>query len=196
MPQSPEMIVVSDEDIIKATLGGNVACFGTIVERYWKMVVALALSRVSDPAEAEDIAQESFLKAYSQLHGLRDPSRFAGWLSKITIQQCSNTLRCRMRHAKSFGCKATPVDDLDEESAQTRNPGLSQDQTHFVRRAVRRLPEKFRTLIILRFVEGLSAVQIAQQLGKRPGAIRVRLHRAYKILREDLAPVLEEVEQS
>ncbi len=194
MPECPEMTVVSDEDIIRATLGGNVACFSTIVERYWRMVVALALSRVSDSAEAEDIAQESFLKAYSQLHGLRDPSRFAGWLSKITIQQCANSLRFRVRHEKYFGCKATSVECLDAEPAPSPNPGLSREETHFVRRAVRRLPEKFRTLIILRFVEGLSAVQIAQQLGKRPGAIRVRLHRAYKILRKDLAPVLEEVE--
>jgi RNA polymerase sigma-70 factor (ECF subfamily) len=194
MPECPEMTVLSDEDIIKATLGGDIASFSSIVERHWNMVVALALSRVADPTEAEDIAQESFLKAYSQLHGLRNPSRFAGWLSKITIQQCSNTLRCKVRHAKTFGCKATPVDDLDEKSAATRNPGLTQDQTHFVRQAVSRLPEKFRTLIVMRFVAGLSAVQIAEQLGRRPGAIRVRLHRAYKILRDDLAPVLEEVE--
>lgn len=194
MPKSSEMTVVSDEDIIKATLRGETACFGTIVERYWNMVVALALSRVADPAEAEDIAQESFLKAYSQLPGLRNPLRFAGWLSKITLQQCSNTIRFKTRHAKSIGCKATSVEDLYDEPTQIRNPGLTQDQTHFVRRAVSRLPEKFRTLIIMRFVAGLSTVQIAEQLGGRPGAIRVRLHRAYKILREDLAPVLEEVE--
>ena len=194
MPKSPEMTVASDEEIVQAALGGNVTCFDTIVERYWNMVVALALSRVDDPAEAEDVAQESFLKAYSQLHGLRNPSRFAGWLSKITLQQCSNNIRFKVRHEKSFGCRATSVECLGAEPAQTRNPGLTRDQTHFVRRAVRRLPEKFRTLIVLRFVEGLSAVQIAQQLGKRPGAIRVRLHRAYKILRDDLAPVLEEVE--
>lgn len=194
MPECPETTVLSDEDIIKATLGGNIACFSTMVERYWNMVVALALSRVSDPAEAEDVAQESFLKAYSQLHGLRNPSRFAGWLSKITIQQCANSLRFRIRREKSFGCRATPVECLDSEPAQVRNPGLTRDQTHFVRQAVSRLPEKFRTLIVMRFVAGLSAVQIAEQLGRRPGAIRVRLHRAYKILRDDLAPILEEVE--
>jgi len=164
VPKSPEMTVVRDEDIIRATLGGDNASFGIIVERYWNMVVALALSRV------------------------------AGWLSKITLQQCSNTIRFRVRHAKSLGGRATSVEDLHDEPAQTRNPGLTRDQTHFVRQAVGRLPEKFRTLIIMRFVAGLSAVQIAEQLGKRPGAVRVRLHRAYKILREDLAPVLEDVE--
>ena len=93
-----------------------------------------------------------------------------------------------------MGCKATPLDSLDEISAVTANPGLTQNQIQFVRQTVRRLPEKFRTLIIMRFVAGLSTVNIAEQLGKRPGTIRVRLHRAYKLLRKDLAPLLEEVE--
>ena len=193
MPKSPEMTVVSDEDIIKAALGGNVASFGTIVERYWNMVVALALSRVADPAEAEDIAQESFLKAYSQLHSLRQPSRFAGWLSKIALQQCSNTIRRSVRSRTALGCKATSLDDLGEQLAASPNPGLTQTQIHFVRQTVGRLPEKFRNLVVMRFVAGLSAVQIAEQLGKRPGTVRVRLHRAYKLLRKDLAPLLEEV---
>jgi len=196
MPESSEITVVSDRDVIAATIQGDTACFGVIVERYWNMVFALALSRVGDPAVAEDVAQESFLKAFSELPSLRNPLRFAGWLSKITLQQCSNIVRYRVRHAKSLGCRATSVEDLrDEPAGAPRNPGLTQDQICFVRRAVSRLPEKFRTLIVMRFVAGLSAVQIAQQLGRRPGVIRVRLHRAYKLLREDLAPVLEEVGQ-
>ena len=193
MPESPEMTVASDEDIITATLRGDVASFGAIVERHWNMVVALALSRIGDPAEAEDIAQESFLKAYSQLRSLRQPSRFAGWLSKIALQQCSNTIRRTVRSKTALGCKATFLDDLGEQLAAAPNPGLTQSQIHFVRQTVGRLPEKFRTLVVMRFVAGLSAVQIAEQLGKRPGAIRVGLHRAYKILRMDLAPLLEEV---
>jgi RNA polymerase sigma-70 factor (ECF subfamily) len=187
--------VTDDKQLIRASLNGETSAFGKIVERYWNMVIALALSKTADPAEAEDIAQESFLMAYSQLAGLRDPSRFAGWLSKITIQQCSNSLRRTVRCKTALGCKATPIEQLDEQPTITNNPGLTQNQIHFVRQTVRRLPEKFRTLIIMRFVAGLSTVKIAEQLGKRPGTIRVRLHRAYKILRKDLAPLLEEVEQ-
>ncbi len=194
MPESPEMTVGSDEDIITATLRGDIASFGAIVERHWNMVVALALSRIADPAEAEDIAQESFLKAYSQLHSLQQPSRFAGWLSRIALQQCSNTIRRNVRCKTALGCRATSLDDLGEQLAVTPNPGLTKSQIHFVRQTVGRLPEKFRTLVVMRFVAGLSAVQIAEQLGKRPGTVRVRLHRAYKILRKDLAPLLAEVE--
>ena len=158
------------------------------------MIVALALTRITDPVEAEDIAQESFLKAYSQLHSLRHPSRFGGWLSKIALQQCSNTIRRSVRCRTALGCRATSLDEIGEQLAGSPNPGLTKSQIDFVRRTVGRLPEKFRTLVVMRFVAGLSAVQIAEQMGKRPGAIRVRLHRAYKILRRDLAPLLEEVE--
>jgi RNA polymerase sigma-70 factor (ECF subfamily) len=175
-------------------LSGDTSAFGTVVERYWNMVIGLALSKIADPTEAEDIAQESFLKAYSQLHSLRDPSRFAGWLSKIAIQQCSDTVRRSVRCRAALGCKAASLEDLDTRPAETTDPGLTQGQIRFIRQTVGRLPEKFRTLIVMRFVAGLSAVQIAERLGKRPSTVRVRLHRAYKILRKDLAPILEEVE--
>jgi RNA polymerase sigma-70 factor (ECF subfamily) len=186
--------IAGDRQLVRAALRGETSAFGLIVERYWNMVIALALSKVSDPAEAEDIAQESFLKAYSQLAGLKDPSHLAGWLSKITVQQCSNSLRRTIRCRRALGCKATPIETLDEQTAISANPGLTQKQIHFVRQTVRRLPEKFRTMIVMRFVAGLSTMQIAEQLGKRPGTVRVWLHRAYKILRKDLAPLLEEVE--
>jgi RNA polymerase sigma-70 factor (ECF subfamily) len=183
-----------DEQLVRATLRGETSAFGTIVERYWNMVVALAMTKIIDPAEAEDVAQESFLKAYSQLHTLRKPSRFAGWLSKIALQQCANSVRRTVRCKTAFGCKATLVEDLDQQPVHLSPPGLTESQIHFVRRAVGQMPEKFRQLIIMRFVAGLSAVQIAEKLGKRPGSIRVGLHRAYNILRKDLAPLLEEVE--
>ena len=168
--------MAGDRQLIRAALLGETSAFGAIVERYWNMVVALALSKFSDPAEAEDIAQESFLKAYSQLANLRDPSRLAGWLSKITTQQCSNSLRRAIRCKMALGCKVIPIEALDEQLAMAVNPGLTQNQIHFVRQTVRRLPEKFRTLIIMRFVAGLSTVKIAKQLGKRPGIIRIVLY--------------------
>lgn len=185
--------MTSDEQLIIATLGGDMTAFGRIVERYWNMVVGRAMSKIGELAEAEDIAQESFLKAYSQLHSLRQPSRFAGWLSKIAIQQCSNTIRGRSRCKSALGCKATGIEDVDAEAAETGNHGLTACQKYFIRETVLRLPAKFQKLIVMRFVGGLSTVQIAKQLGKRPGTVRVWLHRAYKILRKDLSGILEEV---
>jgi RNA polymerase sigma-70 factor (ECF subfamily) len=184
----------ADERLVRDTLDGDVEAFGTLVERHWNMVLALALSRTADPTEADDIAQESFLKAYAHLSRLRQPARFAGWLSKITLQECTNVLRKRIRHRTALQCSAMGAEESETMPAFSSNPGLSGSQIRFVREAVSALPAKFQRLIVMRFVAGLSAVQIAEQLGKRPGTIRVWLHRAYNILRKDLTPLLEEVE--
>jgi len=194
MPDSPNITAASDEHLVTATLRGDNSSFGTIVERYWNMVVALALSRINNLVEAEDVAQESFITAYVQLHRLRDPSRFPGWLSKIVAQQSTNLLRKHARNRAVASCEINKLEAMAAVLAPCNNPGLTTEQTHFVRRAVSRMPEKFRQIIIMRFVAGFSAVQIAEKLGKRPGTVRVWLHRAYKILRKDLAPLLEEVE--
>jgi RNA polymerase sigma-70 factor, ECF subfamily len=186
-------IEIADEQLVRATLDGDVSAYGTLVERHWNMVFALALSRIADAAEAEDVAQESFLKAYSQLHRLRQPARFAGWLSRIALQECTNAVRRKMRQRTVLKSRVVQPEEWQTMPAYSSNPGLSESQICFVRQTVSELPEKSQRLIIMRFVAGLSAVQIAEQLGKRPGTVRVWLHRAYKILRKDLAPLLEEV---
>ena len=192
MPDNPN-VTAADEQLVEATLQGDIASFGIIVERYWNMVIALSLSKIDNAIDAEDIAQESFLKAYSQLHRLRNPSRFAGWLSKIAAQQCVNHIR-KNAHKKIASSYTTyDVDASAQAVACNSNPGLTDEQICFVRQTVSRLPEKFHKVIIMRFVAGLSAVQIAKQLGKRHGTVRVWLHRGYQILRKDLVSIFEEV---
>lgn len=193
MAEDVEQHSPSDEQLVRATLDGDLSAFGVMVERHWNMVVALALSRIADVGEAEDIAQESFLRGYTHLRSLRDPSRFAGWLSKIALQQCANAVRRDVRQKAALGDRAVPAEELAAMPACTLNPGLTDGQVRFVREAVRRLPTKFQKLVVMRFVAGLSSVQIAKQLGKRPGTVRVWLHRAYNLLRQELAPLLEEV---
>ena len=194
MPNGHNITTVSDEQLIRDIQRGDIASFGIIVERYWNMVMALALSRIDNIADAEDIAQESFLKAYSQLHRLRHPYRFAGWLSKITAQQCVNHIRKNARRITTSSYSNHNADVPAQVAMCCSNPGLTNEQVHFVRQTISRLPEKFRKVIIMRFVAGLSAAQIAEKLGKRHGTIRVWLYRAYQILRKDLVLLLEEVE--
>ena len=193
MTEGLETVEATDEELVRAAVAGDVSAFGTLVERHWNMVAALALSKTADPNEADDIAQESFLKAYAHLPRLRQPARFAGWLSKITFQECTNALRRKVRQRTFLKSRAWQPTESQIMPAYSSNPGLTDNQIDFVRQTVSALPEKSRRLIVMRFVAGMSAVQIAEQLGKRPGTVRVWLHRAYKILRKDLAPLLEEV---
>ncbi len=182
----------SDAQLVTAILGGDRSSYGVIVERYWKMAVALALSKISDAAEAEDIAQESFIKAYSQLHKLRYPDRFAGWLSKIVTQQCVGHIRrCAARQSVA-GLECKDFEALNSELAFSSNPGLDESQISFVRATVAKLPDKFKKVVIMRFVAGFNSAEIAKKLGKRHGTVRVWLHRAYEILRKELAPIIEE----
>lgn len=192
MPKDSKLINTSDEQLIAATLQGEVASFGILVERYWNMVIALTLNKINDPIEAEDIAQESFMQAYSQLHKLRNPSRFAGWLSKIALQQNINSLRRNIRH-EAVGYNRVALETLELTLAQNIEPGLNDIQVSYIRQAISQLPDKFQKLIIMRFVSGLSSREIAKQMGKRSGTIRVWLHRAYEILRKELSPLLKEV---
>jgi len=194
MADGPSQFAADDERLVLATLGGDVPSFGVLVERHWRIVFAMALSRIRNSAEAEDIAQESFLKAYSQLHTLKDPTRFVGWLNRITHQQCTTAIRRHLRNKAAMDRESAERADLDAIAGYSSNPGLTEAQVRFVRETTGALPERLRELIIMRFMTGLSAVEIAQQLGKRPGTVRVSLHRAYQILRRNLAPLFEEVE--
>jgi len=195
MAEDATLTVTTDEQLIADTLHGDISSFGIIVERYWNMIVALALSKINDPIAAEDIAQESFLKAYIHLRKLRNPGCFAGWLSKIVLQETVNHIRRCCRNAAGSRPAITCLEALNTALACSTNPGLTESQTSLVRHAISRLPERFQTIIVMRFVADLSAPEIAKQLGKRNGTVRVWLHRAYKLLRKDLASLIKEVEQ-
>jgi len=133
---------------------------------------------------AEDVAQESFLQAYRKLGDLRDGSRFAGWLSQIVRQR---SVDCLQREGRP---KGVSLEVMGEPAALTTNPGLTEEQRRWIRMAVGRLPEKFREVILMRFVGGMSTGEIARQLQQRPVTVRVKLHRAYKRLSRDLRPMM------
>ena len=184
----------SDEELVVAALKGDKECFGVLVERYWSMAVAMAFGKTMDRVEAEDIAQESFIQAYLKLNKLRDRSRFAGWLSRIVARKSINHIRKQVRE------KTVPLADSHEEELSISvpapsNPGLADEQQRFVRKAVMRLPEKLRKVILMRFMGDLSTREIARQLGQRPGTVRGRFHRAYQKLRGELMPLSEEVSE-
>jgi RNA polymerase sigma-70 factor, ECF subfamily len=181
-----------DSEIIAAVVDGDREAFGSLVERYWSMAVALAMSKLQNGAEADDVAQESFVKAYTHLASLRDRARFAGWLARIVCQASVDRIRRKQR------TREVPLQELVVSEA-VRPPksfdtiGLNQSDKQAVRQAVAGLPEDLQKVIVMRFVGGLTSREIAGQLGKRPGTIRMWLHRAYQRLSRDLKGKLEEV---
>ena len=184
----------SDRQLIAASLTGQTAAYGQLVERHWKMAVAMAITKIHDAALAEDIAQESFIKAYSNLNKLHHHDRFAAWLSKIVNQQCINHIRKSAKTKNTITMDTKTFETLNPLPALCSTPTLNENQIKFIRQTIANLPDKFKTVIIMRFIAGFSSAQIAKKLGKRHGTIRVRLHRAYQILKKELAPVFKEAD--
>jgi RNA polymerase sigma-70 factor, ECF subfamily len=185
----------SDAELVRRALEGDSEGFRSLVERYWALMVGLALCQVKNPAEAEDIAQEAFIQAHTKLRCLRKPSAFSGWLARIVRNLAADYLRQRVRE------RVVSLHDLPEISSEapplmSANPGLSETQCRFVREAVARLPEKFQTVVLMRFVSDFSAQEIASRLGQQPMTVRVWLHRALKRLRKDLAAFRKEMQES
>ena len=185
----------SDEELVKRTLDGDGEGYRLLVQRYWSLIVGLALCRVKDLDKAEDIAQEAFIRVHAQLHRLRNPSAFSGWLTRITRNLSADNLRQGERE------KTISLEDVSRYPTSamypiSANPGMSEAQREFVWEAVGRLPEKFQTVVLMRFVSNLSAPEIAQRLGQRPMTIRVWLHRALKKLRKDLTQLRKEIQES
>ena len=154
------------------------------------MAMALSLSRVSNVSAAEDITQEGFIQAYQRLTTLKDPSRFAGWLTRIICTKCVDYYRSARRE------RSVSLSMVDGEAvpAYASNPGLTSAQISLIRDKIAKLPEKYQQVIIMRFMAGLSTQDIARQLNKKYGTISVWFHRAYKILRQELTPLFVEVQ--
>ncbi len=184
--------LAGDTELITEVLAGNKERYGILIERYCPMAFALAISKIEDPTEAEDVVQESFIQAYIHLSQLRKPDCFAGWLIKIVGQKCVDSIRKRVR-VKQVSMAGINEPATGEPFQMSTNPGLTQPQKRFIRTAVARLPEKFRKVIIMRFIGGFSTQEVARQLGKRPVTVRVWLHRSYGRLKKELGPLLAEV---
>jgi RNA polymerase sigma-70 factor (ECF subfamily) len=179
---------LNDSQLVFMTLQGNKESFDCLVDRYWPMVMALSISRVSNVPEAEDIAQEGFVQAYQHLTTLKDPSRFAGWLTRIIRGKCVDHYRSSKRNRTV----SLSVVDYEDMPAFTSNPGLTASQIRMIRDKISRLPEKYQRVIIMRFMAGLSTREISRQLNKKYGTVSVWFHRAYKILRQELTPLFVE----
>ena len=161
------------------------AAFEALVVRYERYVYNLALRVVRDPAEAEDIAQQAFVRAWMGLPQFRRQARFSTWLYRIVTNLCYN----RLPHLK----KELAVMEMDEEALelpderQEVEPGLlTAELRRAIHHAMDGLPESYRLLITLRHLQELSYEEIAQVSGMPLGTVKTGIFRARRMLREAL----------
>jgi RNA polymerase sigma-70 factor, ECF subfamily len=161
--------------LVSAARAGDRAAFGALYERYARLVHGVLLAS-ADRDDVQDLVQDVFLRALRQLHTLREPAAFGGWIATLARNEA------RMHHRS-----AKPTVELPDQL-----PGPAPEQPagslemQDVLRALRALPERYREPLTLRLVAQMGGEEIAEKLGLTHGTVRVYLHHGIRLLREQL----------
>jgi RNA polymerase sigma-70 factor (ECF subfamily) len=186
MRRSLLAVAWSDADLVHETLAGDRDAFGKLVDRHRRTIYALCVQRGLQSEEAEDAAQEVFIKAFKSLSTLQKPEQFARWLYGIAAHVAADTARSRRRKHDEVRLDSAP-----EVAAEGYRPdGMAQEQVN-VLRALSELPEDQRIVLTLRYLEGLTPKDIAERLGEPRGTIRSRLHHALGFLQSAFGVALK-----
>jgi RNA polymerase sigma-70 factor (ECF subfamily) len=183
----------ADHELVMQAHAGNTAAFELLVRKYQHRVHALVRRYVRDDAEAQDVTQEAFIRAWRALPNFRGDSQFYTWLYRIAVNTAKN-------HLVSLG-RRPPGDDIEMDDAEQRGDASLHDnatpeqelQRSEVERevlaAVAALPAELRDALTLREVEGLSYDEIAERMGCPIGTVRSRIFRAREAVDARLRPV-------
>ena len=186
----------SDLALVERVQRGERAAFDVLVLRYQQKVLKLIMRYVRDAMEAEDVAQEAFIKAYRALPSFRGDSAFYTWLYRIAINTAKNTLVSNKRR---------PIDDdldLQDPEQYALHARLTDGETpehlvlteeirQTVNGAMAELPEDLRTAIVLREIDGLSYEEIAASMDCPVGTVRSRIFRAREAIDRKLRPIFD-----
>jgi len=186
----------TDQSLVERVQRGDKTAFDVLVLRYQHKIVKLAARYVHDHAEAYDVAQEAFIKAYRALPRFRGDSAFYTWLYRIAINTAKNHL---VSNARRHIDETVDLQDPDEYDANARlrdgdTPEalvLSDEIRRTVDAAIEALPDELRTAIVLRELEGLSYEEIAEAMDCPVGTVRSRIFRARDAISNRLKPLLD-----
>ena len=185
-----------DLELVRRVQRGDSAAFDLLVRKYQHRTVALIGRYVHDWSEAQDVAQDTFIRAYRAMGNFRGDAQFSTWLHRIAVNTAKNHLVANKRRP--------PGDDVDIDDAEQFESGLRlrdndtperelmrHEMEQTVMRAVEALPEELRVAITLREVEGLSYEEIAQQMQCPIGTVRSRIFRARDAIDVQLRPLMD-----
>ena len=186
-----------DQKLVERAQRGDTQAFGMLVEKYQRKLGRLLSRLIRDPAEVEDVVQESFIKAYRALPNFRGDSAFYTWLYRIGINTAKNYL-------VAMGRRPQVTTEIEIEDAENFEDGnelrtmdtpetelMSKEIARTVNDTVAALPEELRTAITLREIEGLSYEEIATLMGCPIGTVRSRIFRARETIAQKLRPLLD-----
>ncbi len=187
---------MKNEDIklIQRTLAGDNNAFSELVKKYQKQVHALAWRKIGDFHAAEDITQDTFLKAYQRLHTLKEPQKFSGWLYVIASRRCLawfRKKRLQKQVLKNIGAPRTNKDAYSKHVAEEQAKTADKAQQEVVKKLLETLKESDRTVITLHYFGDMTCEQMSEFLGVSANTIKSRLRRARNRLKKE-EPMIRE----
>lgn len=185
-----------DSDLVARVQRGDSAAFDLLVRKYQNRVAALISRYVRDWAEVQDVAQDTFIRAYRAIRSFRGDAQFSTWLHRIAVNTAKNHLAATSRRP--------PADAIEIEDAEQFESGLRlrdndtperelmrQELEHAVLAAVEALPQDLRDAITCREIEGLSYEEIAERMDCPIGTVRSRIFRAREAIDARISPLLD-----
>ena len=176
---------------IKQVLKGDQNAFSDIVNLYQHKLYQICYRMLGNKQEAEDIAQEAFVRAYINLHTFDQKRKFSTWLYRIATNLCIDRLR-KKQTDDYLDADVAGTDGLDMYSHIASDEQLPEEQAlqmelqDRIQYEISRLPDKYRTVIVLRYIEELSLQEISEILDMPLGTVKTRIHRGREALRKQL----------
>ncbi len=174
------MTTQADEELVRRCLEGNREAFGALVEKYQSTVYNVALRMVHDQADAEDVAQVAFVRAFQKLSTFDPKFKFFSWLYRIVVNEALNLLKQRQRFEP---LKADTVDETLDESGKEDERAEGEELERRIQECLMELKIEYRTVVVLKHFQELSYAEIGQILDLPEKTVKSRLFSARAVLR-------------
>lgn len=185
---------LSDAEIVRRVREGESALFEVLMRRHNQRLYRAARSVVQDESEAEDVMQQAYINAFTHLHQFEERSLFSTWMTRITLNEAFSRRR-KLRQsalmaeprADAESDRGMPMDSVTSGQPDPERQAYAGELRRVLEGAVDALPETYRTVFMLRDVEGLSTEEAGEGLGLSQDAVKTRLHRARAMIRRSVS---------
>ena len=185
----------SDQLLVERVKAGDKHAFDLLVLKYQHRIIKLIMRYVRDPAEAMDVSQEAFLKAYRAMPKFRGDSAFYTWMYRIAINTAKNHIVAAKRRPLEYAAEISEPEEYDwhgnlQDTDSPEREAMGADLRRAIEQTIETLPEELRLAITLRELDGLSYDEIAQVMECPVGTVRSRIFRAREALDKVIKPML------
>jgi RNA polymerase sigma-70 factor (ECF subfamily) len=182
---------LDEMELVRRMLARDGDAFRAVMQAYNRRLYRIARSILRNDADAEDVVQEAYVRAFTHLEGFRGDASLATWLSRIAMNEALGRLRARrpttdLSEVEAKGPEAEIIQFPNTARSDPERTMAQRELLQLVEQATDKLPEVYRTVLIARIIEGMSVEETAELLEIRPETVKTRLHRARQMVREQL----------